>query len=85
MDTNKIVRQTLSENLNKATFRKAFVNDPNRALERIGLQVGDIPESEIEILADMTQEELDLLGKINVKTSRLPTNVGTLAHGFGIF
>jgi hypothetical protein len=66
----------LTNSLSKPTFRKSFVNDPLKALERAQIDSNDIPEAFLSTLASLSLEELTLL--VDIKKS---VDSGTVVAG----
>jgi hypothetical protein len=57
----------LAELLRDPKQRKAFWIDPEGALEKAGVKPGDVPESVLEILRDLSYEELRVLARVNAR------------------
>jgi hypothetical protein len=56
--------QKLSDGLARPAIRKAFKQDPFTALERAGIDIAKIPPGIIDLLADLSDDELDVLGRV---------------------
>ena len=51
----------LMKSLARPTFRKAFVNDPLRALERQGMQQDKFEQGQLDVLAGLSEEDLEVV------------------------
>jgi hypothetical protein len=53
--------RSLVRSLTRPSFRKAFAVDPLRAIERAGLDVSGLPAGQLEVLAALPVDELDIV------------------------
>ncbi len=59
--------QALAEKLQSASFRKAFDKDPARALESAGIDKDLLGDSQLDALAELNLQELELLGRLSAR------------------
>ncbi len=59
--------KALAQNLGRASFRKAFDQDPLRTLERAGIDLSALPKEQIDLLAELSLSELEVLGRLQSK------------------
>jgi hypothetical protein len=62
----------LMRSMARPTFRKSFNNDPRRAIEQAGLNVQTIPPAQLEVLAGLSEEELEIVARVvsNLRSAR---------------
>jgi hypothetical protein len=58
------VSRLATEVLARPTVRRSFATDPLGTLERTGIDVTAIPEGVLDTLADMSYEELGIVGSV---------------------
>jgi hypothetical protein len=83
-DPNQL--ESLGRAIGRPTFRKAFELDPFGALERVGIKPEGIPPETLDLLADLEPWELEVLGRVSQRASRIPElekvadHVGVIIH-----
>ena len=81
-DTHLTILQNLSAQLSKPAFRKSFFNDPYWALERAGINVDRIPEGIVDVLAQLSLEELNIIARLNSQRAIIDKAASGLEGGF---
>lgn len=75
---------SLQRVLERPATRKSFGVDPLGTLERAGIAVKDLPSEYVNVLAELSPDELDVLGRIS---SRIPTDIAAAedTNGYVVF
>jgi hypothetical protein len=70
----------------RPSIRKAFEQNPLEALERAGVQVDRVPPETIDVLAELSPWELEVLGRVAQRARQIPgieqlrDHVGVIIH-----
>lgn len=59
----------LSEAVLRPSIRKSFAKDPLAALERAGIDPRTIPAEAIDVLAELSEEDLEVLARVNERAA----------------
>lgn len=76
------VMSKISEVIASPASRKSFAADPLRALERAGIPASKVPKDYVDVLAELSPDELDVLGRV---TSKVPDAVKSDTNGYVVF
>lgn len=66
----------LSTRLGSAAFRREFANTPLSALERAGIDLATVPQTAVDALAELSPEELQVVGNLQTRLANDPELVG---------
>jgi hypothetical protein len=78
--------QRLGDALARPAVRKAFVLNPIAALEQAGVDVKSVPDEVVDLLAELSPEELDVIGRVSARAkgireiADLADHVGVIIH-----
>lgn len=78
--------QKFGDALARPAIRKAFKQDPLAALDRAGVDLTKIPPGIVDLVADLSDDELDVLGRVAERARLLPDvqalrdHVGVIIH-----
>lgn len=74
---------SLQKVLERPATRKSFGIDPLGTLERAGVTIEDLPPEYVNVLAELSPEELDILGRVS---SRVPPEIAEAdTNGYVVF
>jgi hypothetical protein len=72
--------------LARPSVRKAFQNDPLGALERAGVDVSRVQPELVDLFADLSPEELEVVARVSARAKSIPDlaaagdHVGVIIH-----
>jgi hypothetical protein len=78
--------EKLGNAIARPSIRKAFEQNPLEALERAGVQVDKLPPESVDLLADLSPWELEVVGRVAQRAKRIPQieeladHVGVIIH-----
>jgi hypothetical protein len=70
----------------RPAIRKAFAENPIRALELAGVDVGQLPPDVVDLFAELSPWELDVIGRVAARAKAIPDidelrdHVGVIIH-----
>jgi hypothetical protein len=78
--------QRLGDAIARPSIRKAFERNPIAALEMAGVDVRRVPEEVVDLLADLSPWELEVIGRVAARSKglaeleKLRDHVGVIIH-----
>lgn len=71
-DIDPLELEKVSDAIARPAIRKAFALNPVAALEQAGVKIDAVPAEVIDLLADLSPWELEVLGRVAAQAKRLP-------------
>jgi hypothetical protein len=84
VDPQELAR--LGDALARPSIRKSFAQDPMTALERAGVQIERVPPEVVDLFAELSPWELEVVGRVAAQSKAIPglerlrDHVGVIIH-----